>query len=65
MQKWIAVGILTASLLMTGCATTGGYGRNYRYDRDYRYDRNYQYDRDHRNDHDRRDRDHNDRDNWR
>ena len=66
MKTWIGAGLLLATLMVTGCASNGYYGRNYRYDRDYRY-RNYR-DRDYRDryrDHD-RDRDHrDDRDNWR
>ena len=66
MKTWIGAGLLLATLMATGCASNGYYGRNYRYDRDYRY-RNYR-DRDYRDryrDHD-RDRDRrDDRDNWR
>jgi hypothetical protein len=40
MKRWIGAGLLAASLMVTGCANNGYYGRNYRYDRDYRY-RNY------------------------
>jgi len=65
MKRWIGAGLLAATLMVTGCASNGYYGRNnYRYDRDYRY-RNYRdnYDRhrDHDRDRDRRD----DRDYWR
>jgi len=69
MKTWIGEGLLLATLMVTGCASNGYYGRNYRYDRDYRNrnyrDRDYRdrYDRhrDHDRDRDRRD----DRDNWR
>jgi hypothetical protein len=64
MKTWIGAGLLLATLMITGCASNGYYGRNYRYDRDYR-NRNYR-DRDYRDryrDHDRDRRD--DRDNWR
>jgi hypothetical protein len=61
MKRWIGAGLLAAMLMVTGCASNGYYGRNYRYDRDYRY-RNYRdghdrdnYARDHRDD----------RNNWR
>lgn len=40
MKRWIGAGLLAATLMVTGCASNGYYGRNYRYDRDYRY-RNY------------------------
>jgi len=64
MKTWIGAGLLLATLMVTGCASNGYYGRNYRYDRDYRNrnyrDRDYR-DRDHDRDRDRRD----DRDNWR
>ena len=40
MKSWIGAGLLAATLMVTGCASNGYYGRNYRYDRDYRY-RNY------------------------
>jgi hypothetical protein len=67
MKRWISAGLLAATLMVTGCASNGYYGRNYRYDRDYRYrnyrDRNYRDNYDRRRDHD-RDR-HDDRDNWR
>ena len=67
MKRWIGAGILAATLLVTGCASNGYYGRNYRYDRDYRY-RNYRYrnyqDR-HYRDHDRNRHNDRDRDNWR
>jgi hypothetical protein len=67
MQRWIGLGLLAATLTITGCAGSGGYGyrRNYHNDR-YRYDRDYRnrsdsrYDRNYR---DHRDRDH-DRDNY-
>jgi len=68
MTRWISAGLLAATLLVTGCASNGYYGRNYRYDRDYRY-RNYRdgkyrdYDRHRDRDRDRNHRD--DRDNWR
>ena len=69
MKTWIGAGLLLATLMVTGCASNGYYGRNYRYDRDYR-NRNYRdreyrerYDRHHDNDRDRDRRD--DRDNWR
>ena len=66
MRMWIGTGLLLATLMVTGCASNGYYGRNYRYDRDYRYrnyrDRDYRdRNRDHDRDRDRRD----DRDNWR
>jgi hypothetical protein len=72
MKRWIGAGILAATLMVTGCAGNGYYGRNYRYDQNYRYrnshDRNYRdrnyhnNDRRHReSDQDRRD----DRNNWR
>jgi len=67
MKTWIGAGLLLATLMVTGCASNGYYGRNYRYDRDYRYrnsrDRDYRdrYDRHRDNDRDRRDA----RDNWR
>ncbi len=58
MKRWIGAGLLAASLMVTGCAGNGYYGRNYRYDRDYRY-QNYRdghyrdnYDRHHDYDHD-------------
>lgn len=63
MRRWISAGLLAATLLVTGCASNGYYGRNYRYDRDYRY-RNYRdgYYRDNGD----RNRDRRDaRDNWR
>ena len=67
MKRWISAGLLAATLMVTGCASNGYYGRNYRYDRDYRY-RNYRdgkyrdnYDRHRDYDRDRRD----DRNNWR
>jgi hypothetical protein len=69
MKTWIGTGLLLATLLVTGCASNGYYGRNYRYDRDYR-NRNYR-DRDYRDRYDRhrehdRDRDRrDDRDHWR
>ena len=69
MKTWIGAGLLLATLMVTGCASNGYYGRNYRYDRDYR-NRNYR-DRDYRDRYDRhrehdRDRDRrDDRDNWR
>jgi len=67
MTRWISAGLLAATLMVTGCASNGYYGRNYRYDRDYRY-RNYR-DGKYRDNYDRhRDRDRNhryDRDNWR
>jgi hypothetical protein len=69
MKTWIGAGLLLATLMITGCASNGYYGRNYRYDRDYR-NRNYR-DRDYRDRYDRhrehdRDRDRrDDRDNWR
>jgi len=44
MKLWIAWGLLAATLMVTGCATYGGYGRGYRYDRDYRYNRDYRHD---------------------
>ena len=62
MKRWIGAGLLAGMLMVTGCASNGYYGRNYRYDRDYRYrnyrDRNYRendyrhrdYDRDRRDD---------------
>jgi hypothetical protein len=56
MKRWIGAGLLAATLTVTGCASNGYYGRNYRYDRDYRY-RYYR-------DHDDRHRDY-DRDDWR
>ena len=76
MQRWIGLGMLAFTLLITGCAANGGYGRNYRngrdyrYNRDYRSDRDYRYDRDRHRDHDRRRHDsdwdrRDDRDNWR
>jgi hypothetical protein len=37
MKRWIGAGLLAASLMVTGCASHGYYGRGYRYDRDYRY----------------------------
>ncbi len=40
MKRWIGAGLLAATLMVTGCASNGYYGRNYRYDRDYR-NRNY------------------------
>lgn len=40
MKRWIGAGLLAATLMVTGCVSNGGYGRNYRYDRDYR-NRNY------------------------
>ena len=61
MKRWIGAGLLAATLMVTGCASNGGYRRNYRYDRDYRY-RNYRENDDrHRQD----DRGRDDRDNWR
>ena len=57
MKRWIGLGLLAATLTITGCASYGGYGRNYWYDRDYRY---HYYDRDYRYHH--HDRDH---DGWR
>jgi hypothetical protein len=69
MKTWIGAGLLLATLMITGCASNGYYGRNYRYDRDYRYrnsrDRDYRdrYDRHRNNDRNRDRRD--DRDNWR
>jgi hypothetical protein len=67
MKRWIGVGLLTATLMVTGCASNGYYGRNYRYDRDYRYrnyrDGHYRDNDDRRSDRDRDRRD--DRDNWR
>jgi hypothetical protein len=67
MKLWISAGLLAATLMVTGCASNGYYGRNYRNDRDYRY-RNYR-DGKYRDNYDRhrdRDRDHrDDRDNWR
>ena len=64
MKTWIGAGLLLATLLITGCASNGYYGRNYRYDRDYR-NRNYR-DRDYRDRHRDSDRDRrDDRDNWR
>ncbi|HTM11830.1 MAG TPA: hypothetical protein VL127_02900 [Bryobacteraceae bacterium] len=74
MKTWIQAGLLLATLLVTGCASNGYYGRNYRYDRDYRYRdyryRNYsdKYDRDHDRWHRDHDRDwdrRDDRGNWR
>jgi hypothetical protein len=57
MKRWIGAGLLAATLMVPGCASNGGYGRNYRYDRDYRnrnyrdnYDRHRDYNRDHRDD---------------
>jgi hypothetical protein len=72
MKRWISAGLLAATLMVTGCASNGYYGRNYRYDRDYRNrdyrNRNYR-DRDYRDNYNRQrdhDRDrHDDRDNWR
>jgi len=67
MKRLIGAGLLAATLMITGCASNGYYGRNYRYDRDYR-NRNYR-DGHHRNNYDRhRDYDRNhrdDRNNWR
>jgi major membrane immunogen (membrane-anchored lipoprotein) len=71
MKRWISAGILAAILILTGCASNGYYGRNYRYDRDYRYrnyrDGRYRYNYDRHRDHDwYRDRDRrDDRDYWR
>jgi hypothetical protein len=56
MKRWIGAGLLAATLMITGCASNGYYGRNYRYDRDYRY-RNYHDNYDRHRDYD--------RDNWR
>ena len=64
MKTWIGMGLLLATLMVTGCASNGSYGRNYRYDRDDRYRNSrdgYDRQRDHDRDRDRRD----DRDNWR
>ncbi len=67
MKRWIGAGLLAVTLMGTGCASNGYYGRNYRYDRDYR-NRNYR-DGHYRDNHDRyrdHDRDHrDDRNNWR
>jgi len=66
MKTWIGAGLLLATLIITGCASNGYYGRNYRYDRDYR-NRNYR-DRDYRDRHRDNDRDRDrrdDRPNWR
>ena len=62
MKCWISAGLLAATLMVTGCVSNGGYGRNYRYDRDYRY-RNYRDNDDRHRDFDRDRRD--DRENWR
>ena len=60
MKTWIVAGLLLTTLMVTGCADNGYYGRGYRYDRDYRY-RNYRNHYDRHRDHDR----HDNRDNWR
>ncbi|HSR07127.1 MAG TPA: hypothetical protein VLM42_08260 [Bryobacteraceae bacterium] len=58
MRRWIGLGLLAATLMISGCAAYGGYG----YGRDYRYGRGYRYDRDYRHGwHG----DHHDRDDWR
>jgi hypothetical protein len=72
MKRWIGAALLTGTLMVTGCAGNGYYGRNYSYDRDYRY-RNYRdghyrdgHYRDNDDRHRDRDRDrHDDRENWR
>jgi hypothetical protein len=65
MKRWIGAGILAVTLMATGCASDGYYGRAYRYDRDHRYrnsrDGHYRNNNDRNHDRDRR----NDRDNWR
>jgi hypothetical protein len=70
MKRWIGAGVLAVTLMVTGCASDGYYGRAYRYDRDNRYrdhryrnyrDGHYRNNNDRNHDRDRR----NDRDNWR